>query len=565
MDRAPSNSRRLTGPNLFLPGFGVVLEAPMDDREAEPLIAAWEQTVRATWQELDWTRPDTAVCRYEGFATLAASAPEDALYTACEANETAWARALVQVGGTTAEHHTVYDLGKMSAAERSPRRRGIAALAAQQGVRCFADDEFLSVGSGAGSKTWPVDGLPDPSKIAWSEVRDIPVALVTGTNGKTTTVRMLAAIAAAARMTAGNTSTDGVQLGGETILEGDYTGGEGARALLRDRRVEVAFLEVARGGMLRRGLPVERADVAYVANIGTDHLGEYGIDTLERLADVKMVVAKAVDESGTLVANGDDRYLTPAFERPGTVAVRVDPAQLDDGPAFVRHHGRLGLVRGGRMAPWVEQADIPALLGGAAVHNVYNALGAMAVATGLGLSRHAVVEGLSGFASDPETNPGRCNVFDLGGARAIVDYAHNPEGLELVLGMVDALSAKRSLIVMGQAGDRADESLDALADVCAAHRPDRVIVKTMDKYGRGRDPAEVAARLLHRLEGQGMGADALSAAPDEMSAMRAALEWCQDGDTLLLLSHAARTDVLDLLTELSDTAWRPGSPLPSSG
>jgi UDP-N-acetylmuramyl tripeptide synthase len=396
-------------------------------------------------------------------------------------------------------------------------------------------------------------------------VSDIPVALVTGTNGKTTTVRMLAAIARAAGLTAGNTSTDGVQLGGAMILEGDYTGGEGARALLRDQRVDVAFLEVARGGMLRRGLPVEDANVAYVANIGTDHLGEYGIDTLARLAEVKLMVAKAVDESGVLVANGDDEHLTTAFERPGTVAVRLDPEELDDRPAFVRQRGRLGPVTDGRVAPWIEQADVPALLGGAAVHNVYNALGAMAVATGLGISRAAVVDGLSSFASDPSTNPGRCNLFNLGGVRAIVDYAHNPEGLELILRMLAGLGGTRTLIVIGQAGDRDDESVDALADVCAAHAPDRVIVKTMQKYGRGRDAAEIAARLRDRLSAQGVSPDDLDSAPDEMSAVKAALEWCRDGDILLLLSHAARTDVLDLLSQLSATDWHPGSPLPSSG
>lgn len=561
MDIEPSGSRRLTGPNLFLPGFGVVLEAPVENSSAAAFVAAWQVAVREIWDGLAWTAPVTEVQRYPGFATLAASAPEDALYTACEANETAWAMAVEAQGLVPGEHRSTADLYDLSAAERSPRRREIAAEAAQHGVRFLADDEFVSVGSGRGCKVWPVHALPDPSTIAWRAVHDIPVALITGTNGKTTTVRMLSAIAAAAGLMAGNTSTDGVQLGGATILEGDYTGGEGARALLRDARVDIAFLEVARGGMLRHGLPVETAAVAYVTNIGTDHLGEYGIDTRDRLAAVKLLVAKATAVSGTLVLNGDDPRLAPALKAERSLAVRVDPQDLPV-RAFVRHRGRLGAVRDGRFIAWLEQADIPATLGGAAIHNVYNALGAMAVAAELGIERAAVVEGLSGFANDPQTNPGRCNLFDLGGLRAVVDYAHNPEGLEVILQTVAALGPRRTLVVLGQAGDRDDESIDALADTCVGHEPDFVIVKTMEQYSRGRDAAEVSQRILGRLRAAGLPEERMALAPDEIAAVHAALEWGREGDLLLLLSQADRGAILELLENLRASAWQPGTALP---
>lgn len=562
MDIEPNGSRRLTGPNLFLPGFGAVLEAPVEDATADAFVAAWQGAVLDIWDELAWPVPVTEVHRYPGFATLAASAPEDALYTACEANETAWARAVEALGLTPCEHRSVPDLREMSKAERSPRRLAIAAAAEQHGVRFLADDELLSVGSGRGCKVWPVHALPDPAAIAWDDVHDIPVALITGTNGKTTTVRMLSAIATASGLTAGNTSTDGVQLGGDTIMEGDYTGGEGARALLRDARVDIAFLEVARGGMLRRGLPVETAEVAYVTNIGTDHLGEYGIDTLDRLADVKLLVAKATAAKGTIVLNGDDSRLSPALRIDRSVPVLVDPEEL---PAhgFVRHRGRLGAVNDGRFVAWLEQADIPATLGGAAIHNVYNALGAMAVAAQLGIERGAVVEGLSRFASDPRTNPGRCNLFNLSGLRAMVDYAHNPEGLEVILRTVEALHPERTLVVIGQAGDRDDESIDALADTCLAHRPDYVIVKTMEKFSRGRDATEVSERILERLREGGLADDRTDLAPDELTAVHRALEWGREGDLLLLLSQADREAVLELLEKLRSAAWQPGTALPS--
>ncbi len=559
----PSGSRRLTGPNLFLPGFGVVLEAPVVDATAHALVSAWQTAVGEVWAQLDWPVPVTEVHRYPGFATLAASAPEDVLYTACVANETAWALAVEGQALAAGSHRTIPELRANSAAERDPRRLQIAEAAGRHGVRFLADDELLSVGSGRGCKVWPVRALPDPSTIAWDEVHDIPVALITGTNGKTTTVRMLAAIATAAGLTAGNTSTDGVQLAGAMILEGDYTGGEGARTLLRDARVDVAFLEVARGGMLRRGLPVETADVAYVSNIGTDHLGEYGIDTLDRLAEVKLLVAKATEADGTLIVNGDDPRLAPVLDVPRSLPVLVDPGELPS-RGFARHRGRLGIVDGARFVPWLEQADIPATLGGAAIHNVYNALGAMAVATQMGIDRRAIIDGLSAFASDPKTNPGRCNLFNLGGLRAIVDYAHNPEGLDVILRTAAALRPQRTLVVIGQAGDRGDEALDALADTCAAHEPDLVVVKTMEKYARGRDASEVSRHIWRRLRDAGLPTERLALAPDERAAVRIALEWGREGDLLLLLSQADRGAILDVLGRLGGDNWQPGTALPRS-
>ncbi|NKB87803.1 MAG: hypothetical protein GKS06_06240 [Acidobacteria bacterium] len=565
MERTPTGSRRLTGPNLFLDSFGVALEAPLRESEIE-LAEQWRQAVQALWNDLGWGNPTTTRRAYGSHTTLAASVPEDVLYTACEALETAWAQAVEACDGEAARPpaKSFADLGRMSAEERSPRRLQIADLAAEHGVRFFADDEFVSVGSGVGCQVWPVDGLPAPDQIDWASVSDIPVALVTGTNGKTTTVRMLAAIARAAGLTAGNTSTDGVELAGRTILEGDYTGGEGARALMRDSRVEVAFLEVARGGMLRRGLPVERADVAYVSNIGTDHLGEYGIESLDELAQVKLIVGQAVQDSGELVLNADDPVLLRVAADLGYSWDGVsagEPASERD-PAFLRRRGRLGVDRGKGFVAWMEQADAPATLGGVAVHNVYNALGAMAVADRLGLSRAAITDGLASFRSDPATNPGRLNHFQFGGMSAIVDYAHNPEGLDLVMRMARDLDPRRLLVVIGQAGDRDDASIAAMVNRCAAAEPDKVIVKTMEKYGRGRDPHQVADLVAQRFRDAGLPEAALGRANDELTAVMDALRWGRDGDLLLLLSHAARVNVLQLMQTLIEQDWHPGQELP---
>jgi UDP-N-acetylmuramyl tripeptide synthase len=165
--------------------------------------------------------------------------------------------------------------------------------ARKRGLTFLAGEGEASLGSGTGVTRWPLDALPDPGRIRWDQVHDVPVALVTGSNGKTTVVRLLAAMARQSGRVTGISSTEGVTVHGGTVGEGDFSGPEGARLVLRHREVEVAVLETARGGLLRRGLPIERADVAVVTNVAADHLGEFGVGSLDELAETKLLVARA--------------------------------------------------------------------------------------------------------------------------------------------------------------------------------------------------------------------------------------------------------------------------------
>jgi hypothetical protein len=240
----------------------------------------------------------------------------------------------------------------------------------------ISDDKRVSVGLGVGSRSWPRAKIPaHPGRVQWAGLHDVPVALITGTNGKTTTVRLLGAMAHCAGKVAGVTSTDRVDVGQETVAVGDYSGPNGARTVLRDRRVELAFLEVARGGILRRGLPIGRAEAALVTNVASDHLGEYGIFDLETLADVKLVVAKAIGPHGRAVLNADDPRLLSrglALGKP-VLWFTLDPRH----PAVVRHvanggdaclldDGALVLHLTGRRHLIARVADVPIALGGAA-------------------------------------------------------------------------------------------------------------------------------------------------------------------------------------------------------
>ena len=305
-----TDTRRLTGPSLLLDGPGAIAEVACEDAQARPLADAWETHLRALCRAVGWPAPHTAVRIYSGGASLAFAAPTDALYAATEINETAVGAAVATLGGDAAaalegagQMHPTDDLIASVRDEQNPALLALEQASGARGVPFLWDDDEASVGLGSSSQTWPVTALPSPEAIDWDAVRGIPTCIITGTNGKSTTARMVGAVVRASGAVPGMTSTDGVVVGSEMVERGDYSGPGGARTALRDRRVEVGVLEVARGGILRRGLGLPNASAVAVNNVDEDHLGDYGIDTVPQLAEVKFVVAKALGEGGALVTN----------------------------------------------------------------------------------------------------------------------------------------------------------------------------------------------------------------------------------------------------------------------
>ncbi|MFV1987794.1 MAG: Mur ligase family protein [Gemmatimonadota bacterium] len=554
------DSRRLTGPNIVTDGPAAILDlvvGPGDDVEAA--VAAWRRNAERMLAAVGWDGARLHHRVFHGGLSLAFRAPIDALYAATEVNEWAWDAAVTELaGGSEDDRAAGFDeavarLRREIENEVNPGVLALQAAARSHDVAFLWDDDHVSVGLGSGSHTWSAGHVPSPADIDWSRVHDVPVAQITGTNGKTTTVRLLAAMARAADMVAGVSSTDWIAAGEDVLDHGDYSGPGGARQVLRDRRVDCAVLETARGGMLRRGLALERTDVALVTNVAEDHLGEFGVHDLDALAECKFVVARA---AAHLVLNADD----PVVRRHGAEsATPVTWYSLDAGDPFVAEHvegggdacllerGRLVHVTGGRRLAMAEVADVPITLGGAARHNVANALAAIGVAARLGLSHRAIGDGLRRFRSTPESNPGRLNEFEIDGARFIVDFAHNPHGVDALLEMAAALPARRRLITLGQAGDRDDDAIRALARSTWAARPDRILIKSMLEYLRGRDEGEIPAILEAELREAGAGDEHFSHTGSELETAAAAVEWAEPGDLILLIIHTDRGSVVDFL------------------
>src|SRR5436190_11941954 len=404
------DSRRLTGPSLLLDVPGAILDVALDGIEANEARAAWMAALAPLLSGVGWDSSFVTTRAHAAGVSLAFSAPADGLYAATEVNEAAWAFATrgIEAGGTvTLGREVLPGLRQAIERERKPWWNGLAEAAAAHGVTLLMDDKRVSVGLGKGSRAWPVEQTARVlERLRWKRITDVPTALVTGTNGKTTTVRLLGAIAQAAGLTAGVTSTDGVTVGGEMVATGDYSGPNGARTVLRDRRVEIAMLEVARGGILRRGLALPHVRAALVTNVANDHLGEFGIFDLDSLAEVKMVVAKAIGPEGRLILNADDGLLLPRGARLNkpicwfTLDARhpVLSAHLArGGQACILEDGWL-VFRDGNQRREIARVDqVPIAFGGAARHNVANALGAIGVAFALGLPLEAIREGLRRF------------------------------------------------------------------------------------------------------------------------------------------------------------------------
>jgi UDP-N-acetylmuramyl tripeptide synthase len=567
------DSRRLTGPGLLLDGPGAVLDIQLEEAERDPAVSAWTKAASRLLQAVGWENERLISRTFPGGVSLAVAAPLDGLYAATELNERAWAAATAELEGRRAPDFRadVASLLNEMANERNPDLVAISLAARARGVTFLSGEDLVSVGTGSGAVVWPADALPELGEIDWTGVHDIPTVLVTGSNGKTTVVRLLGAMVAAAGRVPGITSTDGVTVGPTLLEGGDFSGPSGARMVLRRREVETAILETARGGILRRGLPVERADVAVVTNVSDDHLGEFGVVSLPDLATTKLLVARPLGSTGTLVLNADDPLLA---ERGHSIAARINWFTLDPSSELVARHlkrggtavvadgGRIVLAQGERRATLLEIAEIPITFAGSARHNVANVLAAVAAAAALGIGVPEMTAALRRFGQQLEDNPGRANLIELGGVRVLLDFAHNPHGMAALVSVAKTIPAQRRLLLVGQAGDRSDDAIRELARAAWTLRPDHVVVKEMETYLRGRELGEVPALLADEFSRLGVPEEAISWAGPEIAGVRRALEWARPDDLLVLAVHEDRPAVLDLLDRLAAMKWRAGEPIP---
>ena len=578
-----------------------VVGTPIDDA----LLVAWRERALRAGACLGWPVRQAIARRHAGGVLLAITAPLDLLFSATEVNEWALCASLVErdpkrwgglqealVAAAAADEEGASPapgpqpvieesaafarFERLGSLECRPRLRALVEAAASHGLRLVLDDSELTLGTGVGGRSFPLTDLPAVADVSWDGLRDIPTAMVTGSNGKTTTVRLLAACARANGWQAGYNCTDGVFIDDEALATGDYSGPAGARMVLREPRTQAAIIETARGGILRRGIAVSQADVAVVTNVSSDHFGEYGIDDLAGLADTKLSVAAVVAPQGMLVLNADDPQLRaragglaqrfgrcPPF---GWFALDADQATLVDARADGAStcgvwHGRLSLSHRGGEHDLGAVSAMPLTIGGVAAYNVANLAAAALGAVTLGIPAAVISSVFARFGAQLTDNPGRMMRFDVAGARVLIDYAHNPDGLRGLLSVAQHLrgGAGRLCVLLGHAGNRKDADIEELAQVAARFRPDLVVVKENEAQLRGRAPGEVPRIIRDTLKRSGLPESALPVCNTEVEAARYALDWARPGDVLVFPMHSqiARGAVVAMLESM-----RPGTRQP---
>ena len=417
----------------------------------------------------------------------------------------------------------------------------------------------------------------------------VPIVAVTGTNGKTTTSRMIAHIFKGLGRKVGMTSTDGVVIDERLVIKADASGPRSARMVLQNPRVDFAVMEVARGGILREGLGYDRNDIAVVTNVAPDHLGLKGIDTLRQLADVKAVIVEAVPRDGFAVLNADDpnvrnmrrrcsggivwfsmaepgsetREFVDDYCRRGGRAVVLEPSER--GEMIVIKHGRRSM-----QLAWTHL--LPSTFGGAARFNVANSLAAAGAAFAAGAPLHDIRQGLRTFATTYYLSPGRLNLVQVNNADVFVDYCHNAAGMKELGAFVDRYAdqkqrqadlGKTSRIGMiGAAGDRRDDDMRELGAVAAQHFD--VIVIREDERLRGRKPGETAELVAEGARAamkEGARCRQVEIVLDELDATRHVLARTNPGDLVVMCvdQHALVVAELEERTKHAQAGARIGT------
>jgi len=383
----------------------------------------------------------------------------------------------------------------------------------------------------------------------------IPIISITGTNGKTTTTRMIGHIISESGATVGMTTTDAIIIGGETVVRGDMTGPRSARSVLADPRVDVAVLETARGGIVRNGLGYDWSDISVITNIRPDHIGQDGIESVDDLVHIKSLLAERVRDGGTLILNADDPETMGVLKRRRTlmrskevVLFSLDP----DSPVIAEHlasGGRAYYVRHGWVVEAIREIEhhvvqvlaVPVTLGGIADFQVANTLAAIAVCRAHGLSREAINASLRRFRAD-QHNPGRASLYQVGNGYVMVDYGHNPDSFEAICGITSRWKDRHVTGIIGVPGDRKDCIIEAAGSIAACGF-DRIIIRE-DRDTRGRRKGEVPQMLHAAIKASRPELDC-SFIADEGEALASAIQGMREHEAIVIFY-----DDIDVINEV---------------
>ena len=535
--------RVLEGPNLYFPRAAIKLTLDIGGLAAVPEETAKRFAQRIGLRNARPGKPDTGF--RQRFALRAVGRLVRAIAT-----ESGATRLAVRVRPTSDQHQIV-----VAFPWRHRTRAQVMGTAVAEVLDAVPGGEVDTIVGEAAARVAAAEPGAAPTTIT----PRVPVVAVTGTNGKTTTSRMIAHIARTGGKLVGWSNTDGIYIDGELVEAGDYSGPSGAGRVLAHPQVELAVTETARGGILLKGIGLTRNDVSVVTNVSADHLGLQGIDTLDQLAEVKGVVPHITRKDGWAVLNGDDPRV---FAMRGTIKAQPWVFSRDPGSPAIREvlsdGGRATTVIDGWISvllpnrdpdPLVELVDVPMTLAGLSRFNVENSLAATSAALAIGIPREVVIEGLRTFLPDAEHNPGRMNFFSLPvpdgqSVSVVMDLAHNEAGLEALLEIMNGVRRLgcRLLLGLGAVGDRTDELIELLGEI-GARDSDVIAIGHKKQYLRGRTTEELEA--LMRAGAERVGVIDVLAYDTEVECLAALVDQARPGDVVGLMCHAERQEAYD--------------------
>jgi cyanophycin synthetase len=388
----------------------------------------------------------------------------------------------------------------------------------------------------------------------------IPVIAITGTNGKTTTTRLVSHLLKENGVTVGQADSEGILIGDACIDRGDCSGPGSARSVLGHPEVDIAVLETARGGILRKGLAFDYCNVGIVTNVDEDHIGLDGIETLDELRKVKRLIPEVVIKGGSCILNADDKAVADmASFTDGEVIYTslssknpyIDKIHIEKGIAWYIEESWIVLYLKGKKYPFMQYKNIPVTVNGWAKHNISNLLQALAAAHSMGVSFDQLRKRVMSFYSDFENNRGRFNILQSSGRTILIDYAHNASGLQAMYDAILEMNYNRVITVLSAPGNRLDREIRRLAEV-AAKQTDYLIIKE-DADLRGRKRLEIAHMMREIVLKNGLAPGYVSVIPDEEAAFEKAWEGSKEGD-LLILSYEQFDSVKNFLKNLQDSS-----------
>lgn len=556
-------SSRLLGQSRFFSVAGAVIDISCDKDNNQQIAELFEDELHYVLAKLPVKVYDVKVLVFQNGINIALSYPYDLLMVACDMLDWLWLEIVDFFDNDLPirRQKAVKIFTQMIEENQQLILRKIYTKAQNLKLNFSIYKDIIILGSGVRQFRIKQNQVTKLTDIPWKKIANVPSILVTGTNGKTTTTRLTEFICRKAKLKSGYCSTDWVMINGRLVEEGDLSGPSGHQYVLMNPKVEVAVLEAARGGIVKRGLLPNYATVATITNISYDHIGQNGINTLDDLAHAKGVVYDALAEDGIAVINLDDPYITKLniTNRKAYLSTKLDATSIctyltADNYVVYLEHGAVVLQTLHEKFVLNKIDEIPLTVYGLASYNYENVLHAVALSYAVGVTPEQISFGLKKFGADDKSNFGRWNYYkSLEHGHLVVDIAHNPAGLDNILRLASGFKALKGVngklgLMYGNTADRRD-TIPEIVRIILAYQVDEVIIKEFQESLRGSQLGEMPQVFYDELIKQGYPVEQIKVIPNELEATHYIWETAQHDDMYLLCSHELITDVSKFLRE----------------